>query len=74
MVAGSNLSWQGIKRKAVYTKGAGTVCKCMGQCTLEGSVHRVGDRDLGVQNFFNWFLKLTNQKRPKVTCSARHLD
>ena len=34
---------------------------------VRGSVHwkgvyRVGDRDLGVQNFFNWFLKLTNQK------------
>ena len=27
----------------------------------------MGDSDLGVQNFFNWFLKLTNQKRPKVT-------
>ena len=38
MVAGSNLSWQGIKRKAVYTEGAGLVCKCTGQCTLEGSV------------------------------------
>ena len=38
MVAGSNLSWQGIKRKAVYTEGAGSVCKCAGQCTLEGSV------------------------------------
>ena len=38
MIAGSNLSWQGIKRKAVYTKGAGPVCKCTGQCTLEGSV------------------------------------
>ena len=34
MVAGSNLSWQGIKRKAVYTEGAGLVCKCTGQCTL----------------------------------------
>ena len=33
MVAGSNLSWQGIKRKAVYTEGAGPVCKCTGQCT-----------------------------------------
>ena len=52
MVASSNLSWQSIKRKAVYTEGAGLVCKCMGQCTLEG-VYRVGDRDLGVQNFFN---------------------
>ena len=28
MVAGSNLSWQGIKRKAVYTEGP--VCKCTG--------------------------------------------
>ena len=34
MVAGSNLSGQGIKRKAVYTEGAGPVCKCTGQCTL----------------------------------------
>ena len=25
MVAGSNLSWQGIKKKAVYTEGAGPV-------------------------------------------------
>ena len=58
------------------------------QCTLKGQawyvnvqssvhwkgVYRVGDRDLGVQKFFNWFLKLTNQKRPKVTCLVRHLD
>ena len=56
------------------------------QCTLEGQaryvnvwgsvhwkgVYRVGDRDLGVQNFFFWFLKLTNQRRPKVTCLVRH--
>ena len=42
MVAGSNLSWQGIKRKAVYTEGAGPVCKCTGQYTLEGSVHGGG--------------------------------
>ena len=27
-----------MSRKAVYTEGAGPVCKCMGQCTLEGSV------------------------------------
>ena len=33
MVVGLNLSWQGIKRKAVYTEGAGPVCKCTGQCT-----------------------------------------
>ena len=73
MVGGLNLSWQGIKRKAVYTEGAGPVCKCTGQCTLEGSVQG-GDRDLGVQNFFNWFLKLTNQKRTKVTCLVCHQD
>ena len=42
MVAGLNLSWQGIKRKAVYTKGVGLVCRCTGQCTLEGSVHGGG--------------------------------
>ena len=42
MVAGSNLSWQSIKRKAVYTEGAGSVCKCTGQCTLEGSVQGGG--------------------------------
>ena len=42
MVVGSNLSWQGFKRKAVYTEGAGPVCQRMGQCTLEGSVHRGG--------------------------------
>ena len=42
MVAGLNISWQGIKRKAVYTVGAGPVCKRMGQCTLEGSVQGKG--------------------------------
>ena len=42
MVVGSNLSWHVIKRKAVYTKGAGPVCKCTGQCALEGSVHDGG--------------------------------
>ena len=30
MVVGSNLSWHGIKRKAVYTEGAGLVCECTG--------------------------------------------
>ena len=42
MVAGLNLNWQGIKRKAVYTKGAGLVCKCTGQCTLKGSAQGGG--------------------------------
>ena len=70
-----------LKGQARYVNVRGSV-----QCTLKGqaryvnvwgSVHckgvcRVGDRDLGVQNFFFWFLKLTNQRRPKVTCSVRH--
>ena len=51
MVAGSNLSWQGIKRKAVYTEGAGLVCKCTGQCTLEGSVLRLWIKCI---NFPTW--------------------
>ena len=42
MVADLNLSWQGFKRKAVYTEEAGLVCECTGQCTLEGSVHSGG--------------------------------
>ena len=42
MVAGLNLSWQGNKRKAVYTIGAGSVCKRMGQYTLQGSVRHRG--------------------------------
>ena len=41
MVAGSNLSWQGIKKKAVYTEGAGLVCKCPGSVHWKG-VYRVG--------------------------------
>ena len=32
------------------------------ECTQGGGTH------CGVQNFFIWLLKLTNQKRPKVTC------
>ena len=40
MVAGSNLSWPGLC--TVYTEGAGPVCKCTGQCTLEGSVQGGG--------------------------------
>ena len=35
-------SWQGIKRKAVYTEGAGPVCKCMEQCAQERSVQGGG--------------------------------
>ena len=53
-----------LKEKAVYTVGPDPVSKCTGQCTLEGS-YRVGECTLWVQNFFNLFLKLTNQKRQK---------
>ena len=57
------------------------------QCTLEGQaryvnvrgsvhwkgVYRVEDRDLpGGAKFFFWFLKLTNQRQPKVTCLVCH--
>ena len=49
MIADSNLSWHGNKRKAVYTKGAGLVCKCMGQCTL--GVYKVGGRYWGAKFF-----------------------
>ena len=57
MDEGSNLSWQSIERKgSVHWKG----------------VYRVGECKLGVQNFFYLFLKLTNQRQPKVTCLVRH--
>ena len=42
---------QGIKRKAVYTERAGLVCKCTGQCTLEGSVQGGGWRPGGAKFF-----------------------
>ena len=53
-----------LKGQAWYVNVRGSV-HCKGVC-------RVGDRDLGVQNFFFWFFKLTNQRRPKVTCLVRH--
>ena len=49
MVVGSNLSWQSTKRKAVYTGGAGPVCKCTGQCIL--GVYRVGIKTWGCKIF-----------------------
>ena len=46
------------------------------QCTVEGQARYVNEQgsvqgggvDTGGAKFFNWLLKLTNQKRPKVTC------
>ena len=31
-----------LKERTVYTVGPGLVCKCMGQCTLEGSIQGGG--------------------------------
>ena len=72
MVAGSNLSWPGLQKKRQCTlKGQARYVNVRGSVHWKGE-YRVGDRDLGVQNFFFWFLKLTNQRRPKVTCLVRH--
>ena len=49
MVAGSNLSWQGITRKAMYTEGQARYVNVWGSVQWKG-VYRVGDRDLRVQN------------------------
>ena len=74
MVADLNLSWQGIKRKAVYIKEAG---KCMGQCTLEGSVQgggidtggkvflidfKIDQSEMTKSHMFSMSLRLTNHK------------
>ena len=55
MDAGSNLSWQGFKRKAVYTEGPGLVCKCTGQCALKGSVQGGGVNTGGCKIFLICF-------------------
>ena len=74
MVAGSNLSWQGIKRKQCTLKGQAWYINVWGSVHWKG-VYRVGDTDLGVQKFFNWFLKLTNQKRPShMFCASLTLN
>ena len=59
MVVGSNLSWQGIKRKAVYTGGTGSVCKCTGQCTQGGGV------DTGGAKFFYLVIKIDQLETTK---------
>ena len=62
-----------LKERQCTPKGQAQYVNVRGSVLWKG-VYRVGGRDLGVQSFFNWFLKLTNQKRPKVTCLVRHLD
>ena len=64
MEACSNLSWQGIKRKVVYTKGAGPVCKCKRQCTLEGSVQG-GGLHTGGAKFFYFVIKIDQSETTK---------
>ena len=53
------------RRKAVYTEGAGPVCKCTGQCAVEGSVQG-GRYILGVQN-------LTAAKFPEASFPTANL-
>ena len=36
----------------MYTEGAGLVCKCTGQCTLQGNVQGGGERPGGAKFFF----------------------
>ena len=40
-----------LKERTVYTVGPGQVCKCMGQCTLEGSVQGGGVCTRGAKFF-----------------------
>ena len=51
MVSGSNLSWQGIKRMAVYTKGQAWYVNVQGSVHWKG-VYRVRGQTVRVQNFF----------------------
>ena len=60
-----------FKERQCTPKGQARYVNVCGSVHWKG-VYRVGDRDLGVQNFLNWFLKLTNQNRPKVTCLVHH--
>ena len=60
-----------LKERQCTLKGQARYVNVRGSVHWKG-VYRVGDRDLGVQKFFFWFLKLTNQRRPKVTCLVRH--
>ena len=61
-----------LKERQCTLKGQARYVNVRGQCYTGREVYRVEDRDLGVQYFFFWFLKLTNQRRPKVTCLVRH--
>ena len=76
MVAGSNLSWQGIKRKAVYTKGAGPVWyeavytgrECTGWgietwgCKIFKLVFKIDQSETTKSHMFSTSFRLTNHK------------
>ena len=64
MDVGSNFSWQSIERKGVYTVGPGLVCKCTGQCTLEGSVQGGGVYTGGAK-FFKFVFKIDQSETTK---------
>ena len=66
MDVGSNLSWLSIKRKSSVH------CRARPSMQMYGAVYIGRECTLGVQNFFNLFLKLTNQRRPNITCLVRH--
>ena len=71
MVAGSNLSWQGIKRKAVYTEGAGPVLNKRGSVHWKG-VYRVGyfNNFFGSYQVFNY----ENSKDQLISYSYPNAD
>ena len=53
-----------LKERAVYTVGPGPVCKCRGQCTLEGSVQ--GERVYnGGAKFFKFAFKIDQLETTK---------
>ena len=55
---------KGSTRKAVFTKGAGPICKCTGQCTLEGS-EQGGEVDTGDAHIFQLVFKIDQSETTK---------
>ena len=48
----------------MYTEGVGPVCKCAGQCTLEGSVQGGGVHTEGAK-FFKFVFKIDQSETTK---------
>ena len=53
-----------LKERAVYTRGPSPVCKCTGQCTLEGSVQGGGVHTGGAK-FFSFVFKIDQLETTK---------